>query len=360
MHTLRLYHRENPAAQLDMRTLETGDLAIGRDANAGWVIPDTTAQVSRLHCILAVADGRLTLKDVSSNGVFVGEQRTRAAAGHVIALPDRENLYLGQFIIAVEPATETQAAESEIGRAPKLFRPAMLDMEVLSIPSDWTAIADPQELPVPETQPNATATKPSSAFAAFCAGAKLDPREFAGEDETEVMRRAGAIYQATVIGLSSLMNQRQVAKHECGLDKTKIGTRENNPFKFSATSRLGVDVLRGHKRGFLTGPEALKAAYVDVKKHLISMLAGSRAVLSATLDALAPGRIEENARADRFFLGNKDAAAWKEYERVYTAFRLEALTNPSGCVDKAFRTAYERQLQELEDASDPCTSQPQP
>jgi predicted component of type VI protein secretion system len=358
VHTLKLYHRRSPSEPLEARTLEHGDLAIGRDPKAGWAIPDPTAQLSRLHCILAVVDGRLTLQDLSPNGVFIDDESTRAPYRDRTALPETAKLFLGPFIITVEPGAEVSPSQTQIGEAPSLCRPAVLSMDALSIPDDWTAIVG-QELPV-EPRPDApdeTKKKPSPVFAAFCAGAKLDPREFADEDEADVMRRVGAVYQATVIGLSTLMNQRQVAKQDFGIDKTKIGQAENNPFKFSATSRLGADVLRHHKRGFLTGSEAVKAAFVDVKKHLISMLAGSRAILTAALDALSPERIDQSLRGESFFLGSKGAAAWKEYERVYTAFRMEVLTNPSGSIDAAFRAAYARQLQELEEASTLCEHQ---
>ncbi|MDZ4866789.1 MAG: type VI secretion system-associated FHA domain protein [Alphaproteobacteria bacterium] len=355
MHTLKLYHSKNPGEPLDTRTLEHGDLAIGRDANAGWTIADPTAQISRLHCILAVADGRLTLQDLSANGVFIDDEYTRAPHRDPTILPEHAKLFLGPFMITVEPNSDASPSQTQIGEAPSLCRPAVFSMDALSIPDDWTAIVGQEVSVEPRpVSPDEVAKKPSPAFAAFCAGAKLDPREFAEEDEADVMRRVGAVYQATVIGLSTLMNQRQVAKQDFGIDKTKIGQVENNPFKFSATSRLGADVLRHHKRGFLTGPEAVRAAFVDVKKHLISMLAGSRAILTSALNALGPERIDQSLRGESFFLGSKGAAAWKEYERVYAAFRMEVLTNPSGSVDAAFRAAYARQLQELEEASTLC------
>lgn len=359
MHTLKLYNRKNPGEPLDARTLTQGDLAIGRDANAGWTIVDPTAQLSRLHCILAVADGRLTLQDLSSNGVFIDDEYTRAPYRDRTVLAANAKLFLGPYMITVEPNTDAPPLQTQIGEPPSLFRPALLSMDAISIPDDWTAIAE-QQLPTEPravSSPEASKKAPSPAFAAFCAGAKLDARDFADEDEADVMRRVGAVYQATVIGLSTLMNQRQVDKQDFGIDKTKIGQTENNPFKFSATSRLGADVLRHHKRGFVTGPEAVKSAFVDVKKHLISMLAGSRSILTLALDALSPERIDQSLRGESFFLGSKGGAAWKEYEKNYAAFRMEVLTNPRGSVDAAFRAAYARQLQELEEASKLCEPQ---
>lgn len=354
MHTLKLYHRSEPKRALATRTLAHGDLAIGRDDNAGWVISDPSGQISRLHCILAAADGKLTLQDLSANGVFIGEERARPANGERVPLRDNEKLFFGQFLIVVEPAVEGASRQAQIGSAPSLFRNAVLDTDELAIPGDWTAVDNIDETPASQ----AGSTAPSPAFAAFCAGAKLDPRAFEDEDEAEVMRRAGAVYQAAVIGLSCLMNERQAVKRDCGVDQTQICPTENNPFKFLATRGLGVDVLRHRKRGFITGAEAVKSAFVDVKKHLIAMLAGSRGVLTEALDALSPERVAHSLRGESFIFGGRDGAAWKEYESVYAAFRMEVLTNPSGSVDAAFRAAYERQHRELTEANDPCQSEP--
>ena len=358
MHTLKLYHRADPDRALDTRTLAHGDLAIGRDGNAGWVVPDPTGQVSRLHCILAAADGKLTLQDMSANGVFIGEERARAANGERVPLRDREKLYFGQFLLEVAPAVEEPGRQAQIGVAPSLFRSAVLDTGELAIPADWTAIYDEPERPHAETAGAAAGPAPSPAFAAFCTGAKLDQRAFEGEDETEVMRRAGAVYKACMIGLSCLMNERGAVKADCGIDQTRLRPAENNPFKFLATRGLGVDVLSHHKRGFVTGAEAVKSAFVDVKKHLIAMLAGSRGVLTEALDALSPERVQRGLRGEAFFFGGKDGAAWKEYEKAYAAFRLEVLTNPQGSIDAAFRAAYERQHRELTEANDPCQPEP--
>ena len=354
MHTLKLYHRAEPTRPLGTRTLAQGDLAIGRDENAGWVITDPTAQVSRLHCILACADGKLTLQDLSANGVFIGDEHARAANGERVALRDNEKLYFGQFMMVVEPAAAT-GPQAQIGTAPSIFYGAVPNTEELAIPADWTAIYHGPEKPaVDAADPSAA----SPLFQAFCAGAKLDPRAFEGEDEAEVMRRVGAIYQAAVIGLSCLMHERQAAKEDCGVDKTMVRPTQNNPFKFLATRALGVDVLRHHKRGFVTGAEAVTSAFVDVKKHLIAMLAGSRGVLTEALEALSPERVQHSMRGEGFLFGGKDAAAWKEYERIYAAFRMEVLTNPQGSVDAAFRAAYERQHRELTKANEPCQSKP--
>jgi predicted component of type VI protein secretion system len=356
MHALKLYHRSKPDQPIEARTLACGDLAIGRDPKAGWVLPDATTQVSRLHCILTATEGHLTLQDLSRNGVFVNDEHTRAPYRDPLPLGPAAKLFVGPYLIAVEAVADASQPLMQIGEPPSLFRSPLLSSDELSIPDDWTAICEPQQ-PVKVEAASKLISKetkqPSCAFIAFCAGAKIDPREFADEDEVDVMRRAGAVYQATVLGLSALMNERQTAKQDFGIDKTKIGLCENNPFKVTATSRLGVDVLRRSKRGFITGPEALKAAFVDIKKHLVSMLAGSRAALASALDTLNPERINEDLRGPSFLMGGKAGSAWKEYQRVYSAFRMDVLTNPRNSTDAAFRKAYARQMLELEEAGKP-------
>lgn len=351
MFTLKLYRQSEPDEPVEIRTIDMGDLAVGRDAGAGWVIEDADAQISRLHCILAVRDGRLTLQDLSSNGVFIGDAKTRAVYRERMPLPESETLYLGAFMMTVEPGGEDGSNAKP--RGPSLIKPAVLGVEALSLPPDWTEVAPRKKpaAPVAGEQDNALS---DPMFKAFCEGARLSPSDFKGEDALAVMRRAGEVYQKTVLCLSGLMSERQATQEDHGVDQTTIAPAKNNPFKFAATSQLGVDLLRAQKRGFLTSADAIKAAFTDVKKHLVCMLTASRAVLTTTLEALNPERVSERLKDETFVLGNKNAAAWREYERFYLEFRLDALSNPNGSVDAAFRAAYERQRQELEEASTLC------
>lgn len=189
-------------------------------------------------------------------------------------------------------------------------------------------------------------------FEAFCEGANLDPREFSGEDPAAVLKRAGAVYQQMVLGLGDLLSERTSLKNEYRMIRTTVAVEGNNPFKWSPPRRVAVDLLRGSNEGFLQGPAAVRESFEDLKKHLLCLLAGMRASLASTLSALSPTRIESRLKASPMLLrGNRGAAAWTEFGRVFADFQQQADDNADSQINRDFRAAYERQLRDLDGLS---------
>ncbi len=201
--------------------------------------------------------------------------------------------------------------------------------------------------PQPAPAPAAVAAQSGGAFEAFCRGARLDPAAFAGRPSEETMERLGAVYRSMVLGLSDLMNERTTLKNEYRMVRTTVRQADNNPFKWSPPQRVAVDLLRAADDGFMPGPDAVSDSFMDLKKHLICMLAGLRAALGSTLDALSPEQVA-SAVKEGSFLKNKGAASWAEYERLYAEFRKQADDNADSPLNRAFRAAYEKQLVELD------------
>ena len=73
-----------------------------------------------------------------------------------------------------------------------------------------------------------------------------------------------------------------------------------------------------------------------------------RAALSSSLDTLAPARIEDAIKDQSFVLKPRAAVAWAEYVKVYGQFRREAEDSADSPVNREFRAAYEKQLDELD------------
>ena len=210
-------------------------------------------------------------------------------------------------------------------------------------------VAPPLAAPVlsPPSDPAAPGAS-SNLFEAFCAGAKLDPAALAGEDQAAVMERLGAVYRHMVLGLSDVLGERTALKNEYRMVRTTIQADENNPFKWAPPQKVATELLRAANDGFLDGPAAVAESYQDVKKHLLCMLAGLRAALASSLDTLAPGRIEDAIKDQSFVLKPRAAVAWAEYVKVYGQFRTEAEDSADSPVNRAFRAAYEKQLDELD------------
>ena len=318
MVTLKLFRHDDPTHEIERRALVEGELSIGRDSDADWIICDPTKALSRLHCVLAMRDGTLTLRDLSTNGVFLGDG-ARAPASVPVAIEPGAALSLGDFMLLVEAARQ---------------EPASTPM--------------PGPLPV-----EGEGRQTGALLEAFCAGAGIDPSVFSGDDPVEVMRRLGAVYRQMVAGLSDLTNERTRIKSAHGLERTSVQALDNNPFRWAPAQRVGVDLLRERHDGFLTSEAAVESSFDDLKLHQRAMAAGQTAAIAAVLQALSPDQVAERSKGQSF-LKNRQVALWAEYLELHAEM---SDPGPGGPVAAALRAAYERALAE-EMASGPGTSPP--
>jgi type VI secretion system FHA domain protein len=313
-----------------------------------WPIADAAAELSRRHCVLAARDGAVLLRDTSANGVFIGVERRRAVRDAEIMLGHGEAMHLGQFTIVVDDPTQaansnrTPTAHEAPFHAPLLSAPE-LSRDDVAVPRDWAA-AD-----APPIRAQAQPLTNAALLEAFCAGAGLDASCFAAHDPAETMRRAGAVYRQLVLGLGDLMAERMSGKSELRMERTTVGAAGNNPFKWAPTQRVAVDLLNGANENFLSGPEALRASFEDLKRHLLGLMAGSRAALQAALDELSPARIESEAKPQPLLLMSKGEVCWRDYQRRHETLVHEARANADSAVSRGFRKGYESQLRQLED-----------
>lgn len=184
---------------------------------------------------------------------------------------------------------------------------------------------------------------------AFLEGAKLDPAAVSNIPPEQLMRSLGTVYRQMVLGLGDIMSDRTSVKNEFRMSKTVVGRQDNNPFKFLPPQKVAVDLLRASDEGFLAAEPAVRASFQDVKKHIFCVLAGMRASLGATLGGLDPKAIDAKLKGKTFMTAaGKKAAAWEEFVKFYAQFKKDADDNPESVVNRAFRDAYEKQLQELD------------
>lgn len=338
--TLRLFHQDDPFRQIEARTLDEGEVSIGRDTDVDWPIADPDRELSRTHCTLSLRQGLLTLRDVSANGVLVGPGRVPAPKNEALPIEPGAVLRLGSFMVVAEPQREAGASGFDAPFNRPILEPVAVDRDALLSPSDW-----PMD-EAGEARPNADLSADGILLDAFCAGARLDPSAFAGEDPAEVMRRLGAVYQQMVLGLTDLMSTRATVKAEYRMSRTSIGPDGNNPFRWAPAHRVASDLLRDRQDGFLSGPEAVKASFADMKKHLLCMLSGTRAAVGATLEGLSPEAVEQDAKAGLF--SGQAAANWRRFVALHESFSGQAAADADSAVNRAFRNAYEHELQALD------------
>jgi predicted component of type VI protein secretion system len=334
MFLLKLFHESDPVQPIDAHMIAEGTTVIGRDPSVDWVVCDPECEVSRKHCALVVGNGALTLRSMGTNGVFRGDGEERFPDDEEVPIALGDMFSFGKFRVVVDRVPFADRG-AQSGTHTMVMAPPFGDSA--EVPVDW---ADGS---VPEGQGS-----DGSLLEAFCEGARLDASAFSGEDPSDVMRRAGAIYRQMVLGLGDLMSERSSVKTHYRMDRTTIGAQDNNPFKWAPTQRLAVDLLLRKEGGFLSGPAALKASFEDVKKHLLCTFAGFRASLRALLENASPELVAKRLEGQNRFLKSQAAACWEEYEQVHAKLEGELAEDKDGVMNQAFIAAYEAKMRELD------------
>jgi predicted component of type VI protein secretion system len=348
MVTLRLFHSANPFQAIESRVVADGEIAVGRDPGADWHIDDAACELSRRHCAIHVSEEGVRVRDMSANGVFVGAARRRIAKDFYVAVALEEPIHLGQYMIvadtALMPANDTNGLDASIDapfHSPILHEPEV-SASSFSVRSAWS-----------ETPPAPVADRPrlpdAALLEAFCEGAGIDPSAFAAEVPADVMRRAGEAYRQAVIGLCDLMGERTSVKSTYRMDRTAVGATGNNPFKWADAHRVGIDILRAGNGSFLAGAAAINDSFEDLKKHLLCLVAGSRAAVAATLEEVGPARIEEGLKGQSMLFQTKVDACWREFVKRHAQVSADARESADSAINRAFKAGYERQVRKLDE-----------
>lgn len=350
MVTLRLFHTANPFRPIESRVVPEGEIAIGRDPAADWHIEDPACELSRRHCAILVREDGLRVRDMSANGVFVGAARKRIAKDFYVPFEADEPIHIGQYMIvagagALVPANDTgvDAPIDAPFHSPILLEPDV-SVSAFAVRSSWsdTGTAAP---PQAERQ-----RIPDAALLdAFCEGAGIDASAFAGEMPADVMRRAGEAYRQAVIGLCDLMGERTSVKSAYRMDRTTVDASGNNPFKWADAHRVGIDLLRAGNGSFLAGAAAIKDSFQDLKKHLLCLMAGSRAAVAATLEEVSPARVEEDVKGESLLFKTKVEANWRAFLKRHEEIAAEARESADSAINRAFKAGYERQVRKLDE-----------
>ena len=110
MLRLRLFHRDEPGRQIESRPLGEGEIVVGRDAKADWAIGDAERSISRRHLVIANRGGMITLRDTSSNGVFLGEGRERVEHDRSVPIGRGEAIRFGSYVLVLEEDQHAQGS----------------------------------------------------------------------------------------------------------------------------------------------------------------------------------------------------------------------------------------------------------
>lgn len=325
MYMLQLFNRDDAVRPLDVRLLDSGTLAIGRDPAADWPIVDPDCALSRAHCELHAGPDGLAITVLGANGVCDAATGARLPTGERTAIALPAALTLGRFRIvatlAPHAAAGTVDAESTMILTPPLGHS-------IDVPSDW---ADAGTL-----APRCDGTL----LEAFCEGAGLDPSLLSAEEPEVIMHRAGALYRQMVLGIGDLMAERDKARASFRMTRTTIAGEGNNPFKWGPSQRLAIDLLLAESTGFLSGPGALKASFRDLKRHLVATFAGFHASLRAAIDSFGPAQLDEAAAGRAAFFKGRAAVQAEEVCARHSDLSDQLASGRPGSLERAFVAAY--------------------
>lgn len=346
MVTLRLFHSGDPFRSIEARTLAEGEICVGRDASADWRLEDSACELSRRHCTIVATATGVRVRDLSVNGVFLGPDKHRLERDVETELQVDDVIHLGPYMLVIEAPQSANDRSAKTDAAPldaPFHSPILHEPDVsasaFAVRAQW-------ETPAPTPAPGGRLPD-AELLEAFCEGAGLDPSLFAGDSPSEVLRRAGAVYRQAVLGLSDLMSERTSLKSAYRLDRTTVGSAGNNPFKWASAERVALDLLRATKGPFLSADAAINESFRDLKKHMLCLMAGSRAALAAAIDELAPERAEESAKGS--LLQSRAELAWREYQKRHRSLAADARESADSAINRAFKAGYERQLRRLDD-----------
>ncbi len=286
-------------ADVEVRPLGSRGIVLGRDESADWALPDADAEVSRRHVELTPVGNHVLLRALGKNGVTLTPNDTALTAGQKVLIGDGEGFVFGNYSILVRRQEDLHRTEG--------------------------GSAGPSEL-----------------LDAFLEGAGIDPSILAVEEPSAIMRRAGAMYMEAVRSLCDLTGERNRLKQSLALDQTTVSAGENNPLRWASPHRVAIDLLRGGEVGFLSGPEAIKSAATELRRHLQALEGSCAAAVAAAVERLAPQHLSKQAGADLGLFGLV-FRRWRIFEAAHAALTKE-IANDYLPMRRAFAAGYEKTL----------------
>ncbi|WP_417689084.1 type VI secretion system-associated FHA domain protein TagH [Roseibium sp.] len=190
-----------------------------------------------------------------------------------------------------------------------------------------------------------------AAARAFLEGAGAGHLTIPEEELAATMERMGRVFASMVAGMREVLMARASIKSEMRMNRTMIGSSENNPLKFSVSPEQAVEaMIRPSDRGYLDAETAATQAIGDIRAHELAMMAGMEAALKDLLVRLDPtqlaSRIDTGSSLGGL-LGGKKARYWEAYEKMYSRIASETEDNFHSTFGHEFIRAYEDQLKKL-------------
>lgn len=326
MLILRLFRKTDPVSPVDARIIEDAPITIGRDRSSDWIIADPDNQISRVHCSVQSWNNRLVLTDTSSNGVFLKDGDKRIGKNSPHSLEPGQRFFLGSYFVEIAlPPNQETTDKTTIGQA-----------EVRPDPAENATASAPIKNAIAEK------TTDGALLAAFCRGAGIDVSALVEEDSVAIMERAGSIYREVLAGMTRLIHERAKSRELHNMDRTTIGSAENNPFKWAPGQNLSVDLLKENRDGFLQADKAIRGCFQDIDAHMRATETAVDGAVQGVLAAISPDMIRQEIDPG-FSFKSHEAKCWNHYVQVHESLSGDPDTRQQ-TYHISFRQSYNQAL----------------
>jgi predicted component of type VI protein secretion system len=299
---------------------------IGRSLNNDWILPDPDRYISGKHAAIDCKGDIFYIADLSTNGVYVNEEKEPIGRGNPRRLFNGDRLFFGDFEIVVsidegedldlpeEPEAtvvpdhiEQLVPEEQLKTGVQLLDEDEMtgDGEFQSVlfGNDEPLVEPDVEEPIEELsgawepepelpeirEPRRVEITGQDLFDEFLDGLQISRAEFHPSiDLGEAMRNAGEVLREFVVGIEKMLTSRAELKSTFRLDQTSILPRHNNPLKLSSnTGDLIKQLMIGREGEYLGPRDAVREVNQDLLAHQ-----------EAFLDAMADAFVDFAERFD--------------------------------------------------------------
>ena len=345
---------------------------LGRSDSATFTLPDPERLISRIQAQVLYRDDDYWIENISAASPILHNGRS-LSAGMRVMLRDGDELRIGGYTLLAAFENDEASATILRGRTGlTTVEGAQAALKLAPPSAVWAAgpagtpigaqssAAQPGAQPPSRPADAPAAASADSLWREFLEGAGIAFNASAGPSP-ELLRTVGAMMKTAVEGIHRLVAMRATAKGEMHAEMTMIQIRDNNPLKFAPDAEVALKLLlQPPARGFLDGPSALRAAFIDLQWHEVGMMAGVRSALEAVFARFDPAKLETQLAAgsvfDSFRPTHRRARLWALYQEHYSSLRGEAQEEFQRFFGEAFREAYEAQVRSLDAAHDPAPS----
>jgi type VI secretion system FHA domain protein len=283
----------------------------------------------------------------------------------VSPIPDDYDLLRGLEGDGEPPRPTGAAAPTVQPQAPMLPEDPFAETVPLerARPVSPESVQAPSASTQPAAPPFAAPTRPAEegdyarAVRAFLEAAGVPELESRALSDPNFVHNAGELLREAIAGLLKALAARALTKGELRLDMTMLAAVENNPLKFSPNAYEALIHLLAPRpaAGYLPPLRAVREAYQDLEAHNLAVMAGMRAALLGVLQRFDPSTLEKrlasHALLDKLLPVNRKARMWDLVAEQHADLVREAQDEFDRIFGRAFREAYQEQVEKLRAAT---------